>query len=316
MSPTVSVVIPVYNDADGIRRCLQALGEQTAPDETFEVIVVDNRSDPPLALPPAARATLLREEAPGPYAARNLGARHAQGQILAFVDADCIPRSDFIEAGRRHVDRGVEYLAGRVVIYAAGPNAGYRWDLSGRDRDRALEALAAPDVGNAFERYEKVLLFDQARDMDVNHYAATANAWMTTAVFERVGPFDAGLRSGGDHEWGGRAHRHGVRGTYSDQVVVFHRARSDWAAFRGRAHRLTLGRFEAGSDGWRREFVRTRARKLVRGTRSIAREVEMSPWQRVTTAGVGAAVQATHLAYLAKYHLADPGADIQPERSG
>jgi len=44
-TPFVSVIIPVYNDSIRLRTCLQALEEQTYPQSSYEVIVVDNGSD-------------------------------------------------------------------------------------------------------------------------------------------------------------------------------------------------------------------------------------------------------------------------------
>src|SRR5690606_20126064 len=42
--PACSIIIPVYNDAEGLRRCLEALARQSFPIDKAEVIVVDNGS--------------------------------------------------------------------------------------------------------------------------------------------------------------------------------------------------------------------------------------------------------------------------------
>ncbi|NJR32909.1 MAG: glycosyltransferase, partial [Chamaesiphon sp. CSU_1_12] len=42
----VSVIIPVFNDAERLRLCLEALQNQTYPQNLYEVIVVDNGSNP------------------------------------------------------------------------------------------------------------------------------------------------------------------------------------------------------------------------------------------------------------------------------
>ncbi|MEM8761253.1 MAG: glycosyltransferase family A protein, partial [Pseudomonadota bacterium] len=104
--PGISVIIPVFNDAGGLARCLDALARQTdaAP---FEVIVVDNGSDPPLdpaTLPALPSLRLIRETAPGSYAARNAGIAAARAAILAFTDADCRPRPDWLAAGHAAID--------------------------------------------------------------------------------------------------------------------------------------------------------------------------------------------------------------------
>ncbi|MCC6862444.1 MAG: glycosyltransferase [Bryobacterales bacterium] len=88
MAVTVSVVIPVYNAAGHLRMCLAALRQSaSAP---FECIVVDDGSTD--ASPEVARefgATLLSTGGrSGPAHARNMGARHASGDVLFFIDAD------------------------------------------------------------------------------------------------------------------------------------------------------------------------------------------------------------------------------------
>ncbi len=85
----VSVIVPVYNDACNLRRCLTALA---ARPPGCEVLVVDDGStDDSSSVAATFGARVLRLEANrGPAAARNHGARHAHGEILFFVDADVV----------------------------------------------------------------------------------------------------------------------------------------------------------------------------------------------------------------------------------
>ena len=90
--PLISVIVPHLNQAEQLRRCLESLRRQTYPVEHFEIIVVDNGSK---ALPTAEvgehpNAKLEREATPGPGPARNRGVAVARGNVLAFIDADCI----------------------------------------------------------------------------------------------------------------------------------------------------------------------------------------------------------------------------------
>jgi len=88
--PKVSVVVPVRNGRMHLSRCLEALGRSQYLD--FEVIVVDDCStDGTPAIAERYCTRYIRTSRPmGPGAARNLGARHAEGEILAFVDADVV----------------------------------------------------------------------------------------------------------------------------------------------------------------------------------------------------------------------------------
>lgn len=87
-----SVVIPTLNRPERLKRCLLHLSQVRFPASQFEVIVVDDGSACSLdsSLPPLANFRLLRQANAGPGAARNFGARQAQGRYLVFLDDDCV----------------------------------------------------------------------------------------------------------------------------------------------------------------------------------------------------------------------------------
>lgn len=93
----ISIVVPVYNVADYLRRCLDSILKQTH--DRFEVILVNDGSTDGSAaicqeyLARDSRIRLVHQENQGPSAARNRGIQLAQGEYLTFVDAD-----DFLEA--------------------------------------------------------------------------------------------------------------------------------------------------------------------------------------------------------------------------
>lgn len=94
-SPAVTVVLPVLDDPDRLARCLAALSASKF--ENFDVVVVDDGS-PTDASADAARdagARVIRlEQTSGPAVARNRGADAAAGEIVYFVDADCLVHPD------------------------------------------------------------------------------------------------------------------------------------------------------------------------------------------------------------------------------
>lgn len=91
-TPLLSVVMPVYNVAAYLPRCLDSLAEQTRPID--ELIVVDDGStdDCPRILAEYTtrlpQMRIIRQENGGLSAARNTGLKHAKGKYLAFVDSD------------------------------------------------------------------------------------------------------------------------------------------------------------------------------------------------------------------------------------
>lgn len=93
----VSIVIPVYNEAEPLVACLEAIAAQTVqPDE---VIVVDNNStDASRKLAEAYVFTrLIQENRQGIVFARNRGYDAAAGDIIARIDADTVLPPDWVE---------------------------------------------------------------------------------------------------------------------------------------------------------------------------------------------------------------------------
>lgn len=88
--PRLSVIVPVRNGSKHLPRCLEALGRSEYVQ--FEVIVVDDCSTditPQIAERYGARC-IRTPRTVGPGGARNLGAQHAGGEILVFVDSDVV----------------------------------------------------------------------------------------------------------------------------------------------------------------------------------------------------------------------------------
>ena len=98
----VSVIICSHNPRpDYFRRCLSALKDQTLPRDRWELVVVDNQSDAPVAARvdlswhPALR--IVREEKLGLTPARLHGIRESRGEMLVFVDDDNVLDPNFLE---------------------------------------------------------------------------------------------------------------------------------------------------------------------------------------------------------------------------
>lgn len=237
----VSVIIPVYNDAKRLQRCLDALAQQTYPQTQFEVIVVDNGSDPEQAIDPVVRefdrVTAAHESYPSAYAARNRGVGMARGEVIAFTDADCIPAADWLEQG--------------VATLTQTPNCGLvagGIDVFFRD----------PNHATPVELYEAVTAFPQKELVERQRFGATANVFTYKAVLDRVGLFEPPLKTNGDLEWGQRVAAAGYKQVYGDRARVAHPARYSFAELHKRSIRLVGGSYDLGNykmrSFWQRQF--------------------------------------------------------------
>jgi glycosyltransferase involved in cell wall biosynthesis len=226
--PFVSIIIPVFNDAIGLKRCLAALEQQTYPKHLYEVVVVDNGSqaeqDVAGVVALHKHAILAHENQPGSYAARNRGIALAKGGVLAFTDADCIPAPDWVEQGVQTLVHNPEcgLVAGNIQISFQNQNQ-----------------------PTAIELYESLWYpLSQAEFIEKHHFGATANLFTFAHVMAKVGAFDSTLKSNGDREWGQRVYAAGYRPLYAETVCVTHPARHSLGQLYGRARRIMGGRYD------------------------------------------------------------------------
>lgn len=259
--PLISVIIPVRNGADSIRSCLASLLATSYPEDRREIIVVDNGSTDGTAdlvrgFPVRYVTALERRGAP---AARNVGIRAAQGEILAFTDADCVVTSGWLQAVARGFERPeVGAVAGEILPYPPSTPA---------ERHASRVRHLSPQRYLARPRLP---------------FAVFANLAFRREVFDRIGLLDEHLFQGDSTDFCTRF----VRGTglkleYAPTAVVFHRHRATTWDFLtqqwnyGRGHALLYIKYrEEIPWGWRqsvqayRDLARAGAALVASGLRS------------------------------------------------
>ena len=136
--PTVSVVIPAYNEEDTIEKCLESFLDQT--EKPLEVIVVDNRStDNTAALVRRFRAEhkdevnikLLKQfDAQGIVPTRDYGIARAKGDVVGRIDADSTLEEEWVESVADAFEDPEVAAASGPVVYHDMPaqNVGFRAD--------------------------------------------------------------------------------------------------------------------------------------------------------------------------------------------
>jgi len=98
-NPKISVIIPTHNSQEIIERCIHSITTQTYPRENFEIIVVDDGSkDETIHIAKKAGTNeIILTEPCFQGKARNIGARSAKGEILAFIDSDCAAKENWLQ---------------------------------------------------------------------------------------------------------------------------------------------------------------------------------------------------------------------------
>jgi len=109
MKPFVSIIIPFTRVDDGLKECLERCAELDFRD--FEIILLPDRK--PGEDFPGARVFETGEIFPS--AKRNIGIRESKGDILAFIDSDACPESDWLS-------KAVPFFSEGVAAAVGGPN--------------------------------------------------------------------------------------------------------------------------------------------------------------------------------------------------
>lgn len=215
--PFVSVIVPVHNGERSLPALLAALMAQTYPH--LEILIVDNNSTDGSAELLKAQPAIkyIREEKPGSYAARNAALKVAQGDILAFTDDDCIPEPDWVSEGVHSLSTGEFQLAGGAIQFYFS------------DRPSVAECL------------DGCQFLNQVDYVNWGKFAVTANLFVCRQVFEKTGPFDDGLFSSGDSEFGRRAHAHGFKITYAEKARILHPTRKSLKTLMRKSWRIGYG---------------------------------------------------------------------------
>ena len=230
-----SVVVPAYNAADSLPRCLQALTGQRYPRSAYEIIVADDGSTDTTAQVAAQAGADRVLPCPhrGPAAARNTGTDAARGEIILFTDADCEPEPDWLAEMLRPFDDP------RVV------------GVKGSYKTHQTEVMARLAQCEFEERYDLLACLPAIDFIDT--YAAAFRA----AALREIGGFDPAFPQANneDVDLSYRLAERGHRLVFNRAAVVYHRHVARWWAY---------ARLKARRGYWRLMVYRLHPGKAVR----------------------------------------------------
>lgn len=198
-APFFSVIVPVRDGARHLGRVLRAVRGSSFRD--WELLVVDDGSvDGSRSIARAFGARVVGSEKPrGAAAARNLGARHAQGRYLLFLDADCELHADTLELVARAFDSDPS-LDGVFGSYDDSP--------------------ADPGFVSQFKNLFHHYVHQRGRERAVTFW--TGCGAVRRSTFLELGGFDPVQRMLEDVELGLRLRRAGGRLRLSKEIRVKH----------------------------------------------------------------------------------------------
>jgi GT2 family glycosyltransferase len=233
----VSIVVPFAGTPSELRDTVGAFASMHLSDQD-ELLIVDNSAAPVEidALPPRFR--LLRAAREGSsYHARNVGALNAVNDWILFLDADCVPAADLID--RYDVSKwsdAVGGVAGKIDAHTSDTLVGrYASSRGHLDAEAPFEVV---EIG----------------------WAQTANFLVRKRVWDALGGFCEGIRSGGDVDLSWRLQKAGWQLVPCPAAVVEHRHRE---TLRGLIKQYR--RYGAGQAWLRRRFPgRAFGERLVR----------------------------------------------------
>jgi mycofactocin system glycosyltransferase len=209
----VTTVIPVRDDPAGLAATLEALGPGC------RALVVDDASGKPGPVAAACRlpeTKLLRQKTwGGPAAARNAGWRASHDEFVAFLDANCVPQSGWLDIVLPHFsDPQVAAVAPRIISIAPSATP---TKLAAYDQVRSPLDLGPHEA--------------TVRPRSPVAYVPTAALVVRRRALEGIGGFDEGLRVGEDVDLVWRLAHRGWTIRYEPRAQVAHPTRSQWATW-------------------------------------------------------------------------------------
>ncbi len=197
----ISIIIPVYNSEGTVENCLDSLLNQSYNGE-YEIIVVnDGSTDNTVGIVERYPVKLLAQQHRGPATARNLGAKETKGDLLLFIDSDCVADSNWVQEMTKPFENS-------DVVGVQGSYRSKQFEIVARFAQYEIE-----------ERYEKM---GKNRYID---FIGSYSAGYRRDIFLNAGGFDENfpIASGEDADLSFRLSSEGYKMVFNPNAIVYHK---------------------------------------------------------------------------------------------
>jgi mycofactocin system glycosyltransferase len=207
--PFASVIIPVKDRRNELKECLESLFALDYPEDKMEVIVVDDGSSDGTS--DLARTypcvVITNSQSQGQSFCRNQGAKMAQGEILAFLDSDCVPEKTWLRELVVHFEwERIGAVGGYVDGY---------FDVTALDRyEKAFSPLNLGKHSMVGTNNESTL------------YVPTCNLLVRRQAYAETGGISNRMHVGEDVDFCWRLRNKGYDMLYVPRGTVYHKHRS------------------------------------------------------------------------------------------
>ena len=226
----ISIVIPTKNNGDILGRCLSSIEELDYPEDVVETIIVDGHStDQTVEIAERYGCKVVYEDRGTISYARDLGVRNADGEFIAFTDADCVVDRNWLRNLIKHFDD-------EKIVSVGGPN------ITPEDDSKfvkcvgdVLSFLSKPGARYGLDADELIEIF----------HNPTCNVMYRKWVLDEVGGFNHDLVTCDDEELDYRIREKGYKILYTPDAIVYHYRRPTWKKFMKQAYNYGIGRMQA-----------------------------------------------------------------------
>ena len=218
-----SIIVAVRNEKKYIEKCIESLFNQDY--KNYEVIVVDGMSNDGTYellkdLQKKYKFTLLRNPQVNAAAGRNIGIKHANGKLIAFIDGDAYAYHDWLTSIKKTFEKS-------SAIGVGGP------DLLPEDADYKAKAIGLVMTSPLTRggRFNPSTQHAMMKEENYVEHIPTCNLCLKKEIFDKVGLFDERFVKGQDLELSYRIRKANYKLFYSPSIRVIHYRKQSIKAF-------------------------------------------------------------------------------------